>query len=202
MLEDKDPVDYKKLYEEANLKVVKAEANTSLLTAQLADIENLVTTQDVTLTLSEEAKEQLDDLMVKDPVAWRKEMNKLENEAKQGRKAKLTEIKVANEQGNTAHSRDLMLNMFNVDKTDKALTKEQLDLDVPPRLKAKFDKGEVDYITFLGLAHDYVYNQAKTTKKEGEPAEPNINNMSGKADPTKGAKVDMTLAEKYSNLKL
>lgn len=197
---DNDTIDYKALYEQSTSELAKEKAKSTLLSGQVADMENIFTSEEVQLNIDATRKEELEDLMIKNPEQWRKEMNKLETEARSGRVSKLQEIKATHENGSTEASKVIILDMFNVDK-ETPLTMDNLKLDLPKRITDKLDNGEVNYVEFLGLAYEYIANTPKSTKKDGEVNEPNISGMGGGNIPTKNKK-DVSIVEQYKNMKL
>lgn len=134
--------------------------------------------------LTEEQREELDDLKLSNPEAWRVKINALENEAilkaEKEHKENLQEALTANE----LERRKSILETFNNDNPNLVnLTDDVIDNDVPPRYKQRLEAGEITFEQFLEDVKTYL-SQGKVVQKDNlENGQPNLSNVGGSSKP-------------------
>lgn len=125
----------------------KAQENKSL-EAENEKLKSLLA-EKTTVSLSNEEKEELDELKYSDPEAWRRKMNDLE--AKAGEDLQNTLGEISTEAGKSAElvQRQQLLDAYNEAHPGAELTDEVIKNDIPPRITNKLANGEITFKQFL-----------------------------------------------------
>lgn len=154
--------------------------------------------KNVTLDLTAEQAEELEDLKFSDPEAWRKKMNKLEREAIAKRQKELDE-----ELGSVSadilakdelERRKEVLEEFNRAHPDFQLDDSVIQNDIPPRITKRLETGEISFEAFLQECYDYS-KTGKVVKHEKTRGQPNLSKVGGGSRPDKHAeKEDIILS--------
>ena len=112
------------------------------------------------LGMPKEKQEELDTLKFEDPDKWLTEMTAIKNAASAEFQKKteeaVSEAKREAVKQDTVAARAKQLEEFN-SKTDKPLTDENLQYDIPPRLLTQLEKGEITFTEVLEKAHAFIY---------------------------------------------
>lgn len=190
---------YKELNERKRL-----EAQVEALKQSMAEVVTAPT------SLTPEQVAELEELKLVDPEKWYERRQALENINKQqaqervattvSRATKTAEEMYAQQQ---AQSREKTLNELlahhNAVNPDRPITKDMLELNIPPILVNKFTQGQLDGEGFLNEASKFLY--AGTTIKQAPQAnnEPNLGNIAGGSKPTKEAE-SQDLASIYAGI--
>ena len=115
--------------------------------------------QNVTIELTEEQKEELEDLKFSDPEAWRKKMNVYEQDALRKHKAKLDEdVKVGSASSletEELERRKAVLSDFLTAHPGFDINDDVIANDIPPRITKKLANGEISFEDFLQECYDY-----------------------------------------------
>lgn len=147
------------------------------------------------LTAAEQTK--LEELKFKDPEAWREEMNKLETEAKNKLSQEMLDIGEQASKKGELEIRSELLKQFREDNPGVKLDDETIANDIPPRITAKLEKGEVSFAQFLSECADYLNKPKKIAGSDEElESDPDLGSLPGGGEPTKEAKVG-DLSETY-----
>lgn len=121
--------------------------------------------------------EELEKLMYDDPRAWRAKLTEIETQKAKNLDSRLVEISDKFKGSSQEELFDIYLNEFNSDKGDLPLTKEQLEFDIPQRLKSKLHKNDLSVPEYFSLCYDYL-KQQKTFDNVTKPvAEPDLSKM-------------------------
>jgi hypothetical protein len=155
----------------------------------------------VSVTLTPEQKQELDDLKYEDPDAWREKLNSFETKAKQEANAKFAEL--TGEAGKAAgvqfelERRQQVLEEFNA-SASIAITDEIISNEVPPRITNKLARNEISFEEFLTEVSSYL-NKGKTVANPETLGQPNMGKIGGSVSP-KDFKPEKTLSDGYSKL--
>lgn len=136
--------------------------------------------------LTVEQREELDDLKINNPDAWRTKMNTLENDAilkaEKEHAENLNEALTANE----LERRKGIFETFQKNNPEVIINDDVITNDVPPRYKQRLETGEITFEQFLENVKTYL-SQGKVIQKDNlEKGQPNLTDVGGGANP--GAK--------------
>ena len=186
-----ETVDYwKNKYEAARKTITKKGNEVHKLKTKISSLEaenTVLSDSNVSLNLDEETKARLDDLMVSDPEAWRKELNRLETEAKNSVTSKVKDAKKQASEKTETELRQGLLDDFREQNPDTKLTNEVLALDIPARIAKKLETGEIDYTSYLQEAHDFIEQPKVVGNGQEVLGQQSLTEMGGGNDPTKSA---------------
>ena len=152
----------------------------------------------VSLNLTAEQAEELDDLKFSDPEAWRKKMNKLEREALAKQEQELND-EIAQVSADTLAKDELerrkdVLAEFNKENPGFQLNDQIIANDIPPRIVKRLETGTISFEAFLNECKDYL-TTGKVVKQEKLRDQPNLSKVGGGSRPDKHAeKEDMVLS--------
>lgn len=152
----------------------------------------------VSLKLTKAQKDELDDLKLNDPDAWREKLQEYETEAKKTFKETLKEIEKEGENYSELELRQAKLEAFS-EETGLKLNDEIIDEQLPAGYKKKLESGAWSFDKFLEQAHKYL-TSGKVVKGAGEPGAPgehNLNQLPGGKKPSKAA-VEGDIVDNYS----
>lgn len=148
--------------------------------AEKTELETMVR-KNVSLNLTDEQKEELDDLKFSDPDAWRTRMDRLENEARAIHEAaieeKLKEVSSKGSKESELEYRKRALQEFTTNSGIE-ITDEVLANDVPPRITRELDEGKVTFDEFLKNVATYL-TSGKVIKDEDAPNMANLSQKGG-----------------------
>lgn len=144
----------------------------------------------VELKLTQQQKDELDELKFSDPEAWHKQMNKLEREALQAQRTvrdeKLKQTSKSALEKEELEERKQILADFNtehgIDITDDVIAN-----DVPPRIVKRLETGEVTFEGFLNEVHEYLKTGKVVKQVERTRKQPNLSRVPGGSTPEKKA---------------
>lgn len=150
------------------------------------------------VVLTEEQREELEDLKVSNPDAWRVKTNAYESEAI------LTADKLHQEQLQTAlnanelERRAGVFSTFQTNNPDLKITDDVIDKDIPPRYKKRLEDGEVTFEQFLEDVKTYL-SQGKVVQINSlDDEQPNLSKVGGGAKPGQKS-IEMDDAASYEN---
>jgi hypothetical protein len=144
-------------------------------------------TSSVTIKLTAEQAEELEDLKFSDPEAWRKKVNFYENESFTKQKKELDdEIATVSAEylaKDELERRKEVLKQFNQEHPDFQLDDELLQNEIPPRITKSLETGQVTFEAFLQEVYDYT-KTGKVVRQERLESQPNLSKIGGgsKAD--------------------
>ena len=161
--------------------LAKTKSELAIAKAKSEELAKLVS-QTVTVNLSDEEKEELQELKFSDPEAWRDRMNKLEEQAKKQIDTTMQEIdQKAVSAGSTA-DREVILQAFLQDNPGVSINDEVIANDVPPRITRKLENGDVTFLEFLTEVRDYL-KAGKVIKNTPGSNSPNLSDVGGSDNP-------------------
>jgi predicted transposase YbfD/YdcC len=144
----------------------------------------------VTVNLTAERKEELDNLKFEDPEAWRKEMNKLENSARTERlkeiETELSQVSKSTLDTEELESRKTTLFNFQEANPDIEINDDVISSDIPPRIVKKLETGAITFEAFLNECATYL-KTGKVVTQEETLKQPNLGKIAGSATPDKNA---------------
>ena len=134
---------------------------------------------EVPLDLSEEEREELDELKNEDPDAWRAKLNEYEERAVTKRKEELDELSEAtSEEIEIARRADVLTNFLDANP-ELVLNDEVMENDLPPGITGKLEKGEISFEEFLDEAKEFLTLGRVIKGTEAEDDEPNLGKGAG-----------------------
>lgn len=138
------------------------------------------------LDLSPERKEELEQLKFEDPEEWRKQVNALEKESKQKRKASIDE-ELSKTSATALETEELerrtnVLAEFNASHPDFTINDDVIANDIPPRIVRKLETGKITFEDFLQECYDYS-KTGKVIKQETTLDQPNLTKVPGGSKP-------------------
>lgn len=144
----------------------------------------------VSLELTAEQAEELDDLKFSDPEAWRKKVNAYEMEALKKREKEIDED-VKKVSGSALEEEELerrkeVLASFLETHEGFDLNDEIIENDIPPRISKKLANGSITFEQFLQECYDFS-TKGKVIKQEETLDQPNLSRFGGSGNPDKNA---------------
>lgn len=122
--------------------------------------------------------DDLDKLMYDDPRAWRAKLAEMEAQKAKNLDSKLVEINNGFQGMDQDEIFDIYLKEFNSDKGNQPMTKEQIEFDVPQRLKNKLHKEGLNIPEYLNLCYDYLKKQKTFDDNSSKPSsEPDLSKV-------------------------
>ncbi len=166
-----------------------------------AEVEALKKLLPETNNLSTEDQEELDSLKYSDPDAWFDKMSKIRSEAS-AVKSKATDDALLEARTNATRTHEITrraeaLEEFNKSNSETPLTDDQLQFDIPPRLLAKVEKGEMSFDDMLVKAHDFI-NGKKRIVNPDYIEEPSFEGTPGNGETNTSKEV---VSSAYKNMK-
>lgn len=175
--------DYKKKYEEAEKRrrdtqaaYTRGQQELKVLKAEREALEQQIGS----LNLTVEQDEELEDLKLTDPEAWRQRINKLEQEAVATKKQAVSQATAEARERAELERRAQVLQEFNAEHPDVAITDEVIANDIPPRITGKLERGEVTYEEFLAEAQGYLKQPKKVATGDTPPTQPDLGQVGGR----------------------
>lgn len=175
----------------------KGQQEIAALKAQVSELEKLAKPE---VIISETDRDRLEDLKTSNPELWRQEMNSLETSAKQTQKELLDQAVLTATKAGAEGQKQQALIQFNTDNNIN-ITNEMLQLDVPARLYAKFEAGEVTYSEYLNSAKEFLTKPKVVGNGQETMDQPNLNNSGGGATPQDSG-IQEDIVKDYANINL
>lgn len=126
--------------------------------------------KDAISKLPVEAQEELENLKLTDPDAWRAKINELEAEQKTKFGTKLDEVRKSAEESTTLETRAEQFEAFKAANPELELNDDVIANDIPPRFVKQLEKGEIDFATFLNKCGEFL-SKGKVLKPAPAPGE-------------------------------
>lgn len=167
-----------KSFRDTQSSYTKSQQEKKVREAELeATKEQLAKYESPTAGLSQEDQTKLAELKFTNPDAWYMEMKKLEAASSVRLDEKFGEITEQARNKTVEEIRVGMLEEYNK-STDKPLTQDQLDNDVPPRWKQEVMDGTLDFGEFLHRSATLIHGKKVVANPEIDTPT-NINDLSG-----------------------
>ena len=187
-----------KRYRDTQAAYTKGQQALKAARAEADALKELITAQ-MSVNLTTEQRDELDDLKYSDPDAWRVKVNEYEQIARQETESRLAEV--TTKAGETAGAefelsrRQQVLEEFN-ESSEVKITDEIIANEVPPRITNKLANGEISFEDFLTEVHEYV-TTGKVFKDEKTLGQPNLGKVSGGKSPSTD-KAEESLTSSYA----
>ncbi len=161
--------------------------------------EKLATYTSKSLELTPADQTRLDGLKTSNPDEWRKELNRLESEAKDAIQQDLADVTEEVRQKASGQfeidRRYTYLDEFNIGR-ETPITPELLDSEVPPRITKKLAEAEITFEEYLDEVSEYL-DKGKVVSKPGNKKTVDLNKANGSSTP--GEPTDKSGEIDYSN---
>lgn len=182
-------VDYKALYEieQKRRKDTQAAFTKSQQALKQREAENRLLQEkakQALMTVDPETAKRLDELKYADPEAWRAEMNNIEAKKTAEFNDQLTAEGRKAAWENELDRRAQVLKDFNASHPGFSLNDEIIANDVPKRIFARLEKGEVDFETFLVESHEFLTGKKVVHAGDSVLNQPNLNSVGGGGKPS------------------
>lgn len=156
----------------------------------------------VTVTLTTEQAEELEELKFSNPEAWRKKVNAYEalasTEQQKAIDEELTQVTSSTLAKEELERRVEVLTEFNLAHPDVELTDDIIGNDIPPRIIKRLETGAVSFEAFLQECYDYT-KTGKVIKQGDKPLTgPNLSKVGGNHNPD-GNAVKKDAIKSYNN---
>lgn len=146
---------------------------------------------DVSMTLTPEQKEELEDLKFSDPEEWRKRINTLEKESRTKRSQEIEEelkqVSTSTLKTSELERRTELLSTFNSSHPDFPIDDDVIANDIPPRITKKLETGQITFEAFLHECYDYAKKGKIVKDTVQDPDMPNMSKAAGGSMPDKEA---------------
>jgi hypothetical protein len=154
-------------------------------------------TENVTVELSKEQEEELEELKFSNPEAWRKKLNRYEREAvtkkQQIIEQEVKQISADNLDKEEIERRAEVLSEFKKEHPDFDLNDDIVTNDIPARITKKLEKGDITWEDYIQECYEYL-NKGKVVKdKEQAPNRPNLSRLGGGSKPDDKAVAEDTV---------
>lgn len=154
--------------------------------------------EDVTSTLTAAQRDELDELKVTDPDAWRTKINEYEQANKNSFGTKRQEIGKKASDETEIERRERVMAEFNEAHPGFTLTDDIIANDLPPRYLKQLETGDISFEDFLAKAHKFLEGPKKLEESEQPPKGPNLGKVGGSNKPDDGA-VDKDIRTSYKS---
>lgn len=178
-----------KRYRDTQAEFTKTRQENKALKAEKSVLLNkAVSTAQINLT--DEQKEELENLKFEDPEAWRVKMNTLEREARKKRQEELDEevkqVSTSSLEEQEKELRAKTLEDFRTQYPDVTIDDNVIANDIPPRIVKKLENGDVTFDQFLEECYTYL-KTGKVVADTKVSNGPNMNKSGGGNNPDENA---------------
>jgi len=177
-------------YTKAQQGLKAQEATNSALTEKLSGLASK------SFSITQEQREELEDLKVTNPDAWRTKLNEYDQLANAQMQQTLSEVSEKAKAVSEDERRRLLLNEFN-QQHGMIITDDVLTNDVPPRFTKALENGEVTFEEFLSNVQTYLEKDKVVgggAKVDNE--KPDLGKAGGSTKPQQQA-VEGSITEQY-----
>ena len=133
--------------------------------------------------ITAEQQEELDELKVTDPDAWRAKLNEIEGLNKTAFDQRMQEIRTQSAGVSEVEQRSLLLEAFTEANPDIKLTDDVIQNDIPPRYTNKLKNGDCSFEEFLADCKTYLTSDKVIGATEAPAEQPNLGDQPGGAEP-------------------
>jgi hypothetical protein len=149
---------------------------------------------DAVANLSNTEQARLEELKNQDPDKWRVEITSLEQQRREAFKTKVDQISTETNHATELDRRVAILAAYNEEHSDKPITDDVIKNDIPPRIVAKLEKGEVAFEDFLQEVSDYL-GKGKVVQGAAAPGDASLSGAPGGQQPTAFAQEQQSVQE-------
>jgi len=189
-------VDYEKRYKDTQGAFTKSQQELKAMKARNKILEELTVPK---VELDEATKTELEKLKFSDPEAWRNRLNTLETEAHTAHRATLNEAENQVNKQTELEARDAIFATFQASHPDLNITDDVIKYDVPPRITAKLESGEIGFEQYLSDVAEYLGAPKVIGDGNKVNGQPNLADVGGDNTPTKDA-VKKDIVKDYKNI--
>lgn len=152
-----------------------------------------------TVHFSDEEREELDELKMRDPDAWHKRLTELTDNKKKTLKDKLADFDKEGERMSELEIREAKVAAFN-ESTGIELNDKIIGEQLPAAYTKQLENGDIDFDQFLEKAAKFLQGQVTTKPQGKEPGKPNpdLSKLAGGDKPTDKA-VETDIVQSYDN---
>lgn len=174
----------------------RTKQETSALKAEKAALVKKL--ENVSVSLTDEQQEELEELKYSDPDAWRKKLNTYETEARAKRISEIDEelkqVSAGTLETEEVERRKEVLAEFQANNPGVEIDDDVIKNDIPPRILKKLETGTVTFEAFLIECRDYL-KTGKVVKQDKTIKQPNLSKVGGGSEPDENAtKEDIVLS--------
>lgn len=152
----------------------------------------------VSVDLTTEQLEELEDLKITDPDAWREKVNQYEADAADALTKELADAGIGKDELLEIETRAAVLEDFLADNPGLVLNDEVFANDLPPRITGKLERGEVSFEDFLTECKDFLTTGKKIDTGKKVADEPNLSKAGGGSDVSEVAQ-ELDIEESYKD---
>lgn len=189
-------IDYEKRFKDTQGAFTKSQQELKATKAKLEILEKMTIPE---VELDEATKTELEDLKHSDPDAWRNKLNTLEIEAQNKHKNTLTEAERLVNQQTELENRAQTLATFQASHPDFIINDDIIKYDVPPRITAKLESGEISFDQYLIDVKDYLSTGKVIGDGNKTLQQPNLKDVGGDDTPT-GDAIKKDIVKDYANI--
>lgn len=143
--------------------------------------------------ITDEQKDELDDLKHTDPEKWRVRLNELEVDRKNQLATKRQQVREQVEKESELERRTRLLAEFNETNPEIQLTDDVIEEELPPKFAKQLERGEITFEQFLDNARTFLSKGKTIAPVETPPASPTLAKVGGSHKPSEQARtVDST----------
>lgn len=145
----------------------------------------------VQVKLTDEQKEELEELKFSDPDKWRSKMNTYEANAREEYKKELEEdvkkVSTSTLEKEELDRREAVLAEFKSKHTDFDIDDDIIANDIPPRITKKLENGDITFEEFLQECYDYSKTGKVVKQTEDKAKDVNLSKIGGGDKPDANA---------------
>ena len=144
--------------------------------------------QTATMHLSDDQREELDELKLRDPDQWREKLNEYETQARDILRTKLQTINTESEQASELEIRQAKLEAF-VESTGIELNDDVIEEQLPAKFTKDLEAGKTTFDEFLEQAREFLETPkvVKGAKDKVPGANPDLGKAPGGSKPSPAA---------------
>lgn len=127
-----------------------------------------------TSSLPAEQQAELEQLKKDDPEAWRVKINEFEKQRGDEFQEKRKEIQTKAQGESELEFRGRILEEYNTNNPDHAITDDSIKNDIPPRITRKLEEGKISFPDFIKEASEFLH-KGKVVGDANTPPPKNVN---------------------------
>lgn len=167
--------------------LAKTTSKLSVLEAESEGLRKMVMER-TQLELSDEQREELEDLKQTDPEAWRSKLNEYETATRQRLDEDLSKLSEHAQTKAATGERKVLLDAFLSDNPGLKIDDDVLANDVPPRITRKLENGEIGFTEFLVEVKNFLAKGKVIATTEEDDPDPNLSEIRGHDEAPESAK--------------
>lgn len=166
-------IDWEKRFKDTQADYTRKSQENAKLRAELEALK-------VVPKISAEVQAELDELKYRDPDAWKARLDSIDSDHRKAYNDKLSEI---TGQLTAEEQRKIEFSDFMASHPGFHIDDDVINNDIPRRITAKLEKGEVTLKEFLEEAHEFL-TTPRVIANSQVPNKPNLDKMGGGANPS------------------